>query len=92
MQKRSKKIETVLSAAGITCRTCVSCKERDVMMPICRKHEAPVVNRWHHKSIAVSRFCYDVRLDENACGWRARSYERLVIKESTFTGAKYSDD
>ncbi len=63
-----------------------------MLMPTCTKYEQPIVNRLHLRTGTASRFCYDVRLDEHACGWRGRGFIKLVVKESVFMGAKYSDD
>lgn len=90
------KYEQLHSAHGVQCRQCAHCKEREVLLPQCTRYTVAKVyfspTEGLVNQVSLPRFCHAVRLDESACGWRAKGFERLIVKDSIFMGAKYSDD
>lgn len=86
------KIEAVIQAASVNCRRCEHARERTVIMPTCARHQIVKIDRWHKVEVHISRFCYDVRLDELACGWRGRSFLKQKEHVTIFTGVKDGPD
>lgn len=87
MQRHSK-VDQTIEATGVKCRQCVYVKEPTTIMPQCTKHMQALIDRDHNLKLSLPRFCLDVRKDENACGWRGRSWKIVPVKQTVFTGTK----
>lgn len=85
------KIEKVLTAYEVSCRQCTHAKEPTTIMPTCTRYRLQALHWSTLQRVEFSRFCYDVRLDERACGWRAAGFEAKPQSVRVFLGSKFTD-
>lgn len=81
------KIEQTISANGVYCRNCVSCVNREVLEPGCKRYvieqkKAPHIGLGYGIPARIPRFCSNCRAEDGDCKPEGRGYELYVPPKS----------